>query len=138
MTTVSLTYLGTDLQFTAHAPHGVDYTIDGDAKIGPSPMVMLLHSLVSCSAIDVVHILKKMRLPLDSLRVEVDGTREDGAGARKWTDMHMRFYLEGEIPPVKAQRAADLSIEKYCSAYRQLESTANITYEVTLNGEKVG
>lgn len=138
MTTVSLTYQGTDLQFTAHAPNGVDYAIDGDAKTGPSPMVMLLHSLISCSAIDVVHILKKMRLPLDSLRVEVDGTREDGAGARKWTDMHMRFYLEGEIPPVKAQRAADLSIEKYCSAYRQLESTANITYEVWLNGEKAG
>ena len=134
MTKVNLSYDGAGLEFTAQAPNGVDYAIDGDAQKGPSPMTMLLHAISSCSAIDVVHIMKKMRLELKSLNVETEGIREEGVGARKWTHFHMRFRIEGDIPVEKAQRAVDLSIEKYCSVSRQLQDSAEITYEVLLNG----
>lgn len=121
---------GTGLEFTGNSPNGVSLPIDGNAKTGTSPMALLLNSLAGCAAIDIVVILERMRLKIDSLKVEVDAEREDAVAAKKWTKIHLRFILAGDIPEKKAQRAVDLSVEKYCSAYRQLECSAEITTEL--------
>ena len=130
---IDIDWNGTGLEFTGHSPNDIKITIDGNAQTGPSPMVMLLHSLAACSAIDIVVILERMRQTIDSLRVEVEAEREDGVAARKWDKIHLRFLLAGDIPESKAQRAVDLSVEKYCSAYRQLECSAEITTELVQN-----
>ena len=118
------------LEFTGNSPNGIKVNIDGNAQNGTSPMALLLHSLAACSAIDVVVILERMRLTIDSLKVEVEAEREEGDAAKKWTKVLLRFILAGDIPEKKAQRAVDLSVEKYCSAYRQLECSAEITTEL--------
>lgn len=124
---------GGGLKFTGGAAGAPAIAIDGDAATGPSPMNVLLLSLASCSAIDIVHILGRMRLSLEALDMEVEADREEGEGARKWTRIHMRFFIKGDIPEAKAQRAIDLSVEKYCSAYKQLKDSAEITTELVLN-----
>ena len=124
-------YAGTGLQFTGHGPEGTTIHIDGNTGTGPSPLVLLLQSLAACAAIDIIHILQKMRLPLESLTVEVDAEREEGKDtARKWTAVRLRFKMKGDIPPARAQKAIDLSVAKYCSVYRQLEDSAAITTEL--------
>jgi putative redox protein len=45
--------------------------------------------------------------------------------------------LEGTIDPKKAQKAAQLSFEKYCSVSKTLEPNVEIGYEVYVNGEIV-
>ena len=133
MKRVELAWSGEGLEFAGGMPGVPGINMDGNAKTGPSPMNLLLLSLASCSAIDIVHILERMRQPLEKLTMEVEADREEGEGARKWTRIHMRFFITGDIPQAKAQRAIDLSVEKYCSAYKQLKDSAEISTELVLN-----
>lgn len=104
---------------------------------GASPMDLLLRGLAGCSSIDVVMILKKQRIELDDLEVEVEGFREDGAIPNVFKGIHLHFILKGDAPSAKAIRAVELSMEKYCSVSKMLEKAAEITYSISLNGEKL-
>ncbi len=104
---------------------------------GSSPMDLLLRGIAGCSSIDVVMILKKQQHELEDLRVEVEGFREAGAIPNVFKKIRLDFILEGDVPPAKAKRAVDLSMEKYCSVSKMLEKAAEISYSVQLNGEKI-
>ena len=100
---------------------------------GFSPMQTLLAAIGGCSAIDIVNILKKQKQEIESFEMIVDGDREKDATPSPFTSIHIIYHLHGNIDKEKAQRAADLSIEKYCSVSVMLEKTAKITYEVRVN-----
>ncbi|HET8838182.1 MAG TPA: OsmC family protein [Flavobacteriaceae bacterium] len=102
---------------------------------GPSPMELLLMGIAGCSGIDIVSILRKQQLELSDLKMEVEGVRIPGAVPNVFTEILMKIFMEGDIPKNKAQRAVDLSIEKYCSVAKMLEKTAKIEYTVFLNDE---
>ena len=63
----------------------------------------------------------------------MDAEREQGKEPSLFNTIHVSYYLSGDIDLDKAQRAADLSIEKYCSVAKILEKTAEITYTVKVN-----
>lgn len=115
----------------------LDNKSEADPK-GSSPMDLLLRGIAGCSSIDVVMILRKQQHELEDLRVEVEGFREDGAIPNVFKKIHLNFILKGDVPPAKAKRAVDLSMEKYCSVSKMLEKAAEISYSVQLNGGKVG
>jgi len=104
---------------------------------GASPMELLLMGIAGCSSIDIVLILKKQHIELDDLQMEVEGSRIDGAVPNVFTGIHLNVLLKGELSDAKAKRAVDLSLEKYCSVAKMLEKTADITYGITLNGNKI-
>ncbi len=104
---------------------------------GSSPMELLLMAVGGCSSIDIVSILKKQRQTITGYKVEVTGERKELEQAKPFSDIHVVVFLEGEIAPAKAQRAADLSFEKYCSVSLTMANCVNITYEVVLNGNKI-
>ncbi|CAM3925996.1 OsmC family protein [Flavobacterium weaverense] len=106
----------------------------GGNDMGPSPMELILMGVAGCSAIDMISILKKQRQEITSFKAEVDGERVQLGEAKPFKDIHVVFYLEGEINPEKAARAAQLSFEKYCSVSKTLEPTATVHYKVVLNG----
>src|SRR5581483_11856706 len=56
--------------------------IDGDAKEAPSPVDVLLASLATCAATDVVTILQKQRTPPTRLDVRVEATRVNAVPRR--------------------------------------------------------
>ena len=58
-------------------------------------------------------------------------------GAKPFKDILITVYLEGDVVPEKAQRAAQLSFDKYCSVSKTLEPTAKITYKVVVNNQEV-
>ena len=137
---VTLDRLNNDYLFEAKGASNVPVFIDnktGDEVKGASPMELLLMGVGGCSAIDVIFILKKQRQEITSYHVEVEGTRKEVKGAKPFESMHVKVYLEGDISPEKAQRAADLSFEKYCSVSITLEPGVKITYEVILNGNPI-
>ena len=92
-------------------------------------MELLLVSLASCSCMDAVSILKKMRQPLVDLRVEVDGQRATDEVPAVFTNIHLHFILKGDLRADRVAEALRLSVEKYCSVGRMLEKTAVITYD---------
>jgi putative redox protein len=105
---------------------------------GLRPMQTVLAALCGCSGVDIVSILKKQRQAYTSLKLSVDGEREQGKEPSLWKTVHVRFELAGEVEPGKALRAAELSITKYCSVAETLRRAgATITFDVVVNGKEV-
>lgn len=121
---------GTRYLGTSGTGHGVVMEASAaDQSVGPSPMEMLLLGMGGCTTYDVVAILKKMRLPVEDVIVELEADRADSV-PKTFTKIHCVFTVVGKnISLAKAQEAVKLSGEKYCSASRMLEKTAEITFE---------
>lgn len=137
---VTLERKNDDYLFEAKGASGNSVMIDnktGDVVQGSSPMELLLMGVGGCSAIDIISILKKQKLEIDSYHVEVEGERKEVGQAKPFSTMQVKVYLEGAIPPAKAARAAQLSFEKYCSVSITLQAGVKVTYKVFLNGTEV-
>ncbi len=111
----------------------LDNTSQPDAK-GVSPMESVLMAVAGCSGIDLVSILKKQRQEITSFSAEVEGERVQVDEAKPFKKIIVKFFLEGEIDPKKAQKAAELSFEKYCSVSKTFEPNVEVQYEVFVNG----
>lgn len=106
---------------------------DGAVPPGPSPMEAVLMALCSCTGIDIVGILEKMRVPLAGFRVDADGERAPDP-PRVFTKIHLRIHFKGEgLTRAQAERAVALSLERYCSVAAMLRTTAQITHEIILD-----
>jgi len=101
---------------------------DGGHESGFRPMQLLLAAFGGCSAIDLIGIMRKQREPLNDLKITVTGEREKGAVPSLYTEVHAHFRLIGNINREKAERAVQLSVDKYCSVAKTLEKTAKVTY----------
>ncbi len=101
---------------------------------GVSPMELLLMGVGSCSAIDIIAILKKQRQEIANYKVEVTGERYALDDAKPFKNLHTVVFLEGNIDIDKAQKAATLSFEKYCSVSKTFDACVAVTYEVVVNG----
>lgn len=105
--------------------------IGGHGK-GMRPMQLLLSAVGGCSAIDVISILKKQKQEIESFAVEVEGEREKILGYSLFRNIVLHFKLKGKIDREKAEKAIQLSLEKYCSVSKTLEPTAKISYRLTV------
>lgn len=114
----------------------LDNTSQPGAK-GVSPMESVLMAVAGCSGIDMVSILKKQRQNVTKFSAEVEGERIPVDEAKPFKSILVKFFVDGEVDPAKAQKAAQLSFEKYCSVSKTLEPNVTVNYEVTVNGEKV-
>jgi putative redox protein len=120
------------LVFEAGAPGRPLVLVDGDSTVATSPVEMLLVAAATCTASDIVLILEKQRVALRSLEATVRGTRREEQ-PRRYTAIHFAFTVAGEgADEVKARRAIDLSLEKYCSVVASLAPDIRITYDVQL------
>jgi putative redox protein len=112
--------------------HGV--VIDGPPDIGGKnlgvrPMELVLLGVGSCSAMDVIHILRKSRQAVTDCVVELNGKRAD-TDPKVFTDIHMHFVVTGQaLKEAQVKRAVELSAEKYCSASIMLKASVNITHD---------
>lgn len=135
---INLKRLNNDYHFETRNERGNVVHLDNNSVENPqgaSPMELLLMGVAGCSSIDIVMILKKQHLELADLQMEVEGFRKEGAVPNVFTGIHLKVLMVGEVSPAKAKRAVDLSLETYCSVAKMLEKTAEITYEIYLNGE---
>lgn len=98
------------------------------------PMVSLLMACGACSGIDIVMILEKQRQDFSELKIKVFGEREKDKTPAVWEKVKVEYYLKGDFDDAKAERAAELSIEKYCSVLETLRRAgASVEYEVIFN-----
>jgi len=98
-------------------------------------MEMTALSVVGCSSIDILTILEKQKQDLDAFNAEIDAERADEP-PRVFTDLHMHYVLDGDVPPKTVRRAIELSLDTYCSVSNMVDQSATITYAFTLNGER--
>ncbi|HZS33624.1 MAG TPA: OsmC family protein [Methylomirabilota bacterium] len=114
---VNLTWQG-DVRFEARADQ-VRLVLDGERRAGPSPMQALALGLAGCMAMDVVDILRKGRLPVAGLEVELTGERA-AEPPRRFSRIAIRFRVAGDVPADRVERALALSRERYCSVWHSL------------------
>ncbi len=122
--------------FAATAGSGGTLVVDGAPEIGGEgkgmrPMELLLASVASCAAMDVVHILRKQKEPLEHLTIEIEGARGEGEPS-PFTRMKIVFVARGAVDAHKLERAVSLAVEKYCSARASLAPNIPVTWEARL------
>ena len=106
----------------------------GGNNFGIRPMQVLLMGMGGCSAIDIVMILKKQRQTIDDFTMKIEGEREDTKDPSLWKNVNIVFELKGDIDVDKAERACELSINKYCSVAETLRrGGTKLTWEVRVN-----
>ena len=116
------------LRFEATGKAGVPVLVDGDGEAAITPVEALAVSLAGCMGADVVDILGKMRVALDTLTVAVEGDRRPEP-PRRYTALRLVFGATG-VPDAdadKLQRAVDLSRDRYCSVLHTLSPDLDVS-----------
>ena len=124
--------------FTGTGSDNIPVNIDAAASVGGNnagarPMEMFLMSLASCSAIDIILILKKQRQKIESFDITVDGQRRENEIPAVFEKINIHFSFNGELDRVKVKRAIDLSMDKYCSVSAMLRPMVEITTSFSIN-----
>jgi len=100
-----------------------------EGQPGFGPMKLLLAAVGGCTGEDIVSILRKKRVQLTDMQVQVRGKRAADY-PMIWTDIHLTYLLWGEgIRPKDVEQAIQLSEAKYCSVGIMLGKAAKITSE---------
>ncbi len=115
------------------------YRIDTDATkdvggtgAGPQPLSLLLLSMASCTAMDVISILRKKRQQVSGLNVEVRGRRVE-EHPRVYDRIEVLYQVQGEeVDPKAVERAIKLSETRYCPVIAMIGKVAEVTnrYEI--------
>jgi len=105
---------------------------EGAAK----PLELVLMGLGGCAGMDIVSILKKMRVDLEDIEVIVEGDQAD-EHPRVFQEIRMEYLIYGkEIDPAKAEQAIELSQTKYCSVWAMLEKAVKIKASFKIISER--
>ena len=127
-------WTGKDLVFTCGGiePLTPKITVDGDNKLAPGPTLLLAIAAATCTASDVVLVLKKKRVELTRCDVEVKGTRRDEE-PKRYLAMHLTYTVAGKgADRAKVEHAVSLSIDKYCSVMHSLAPDIKVTHDIVL------
>jgi len=123
------------ITFVAESGSGHGVVVDGAPDIGgrnlgARPMELVLMGTGACSAIDVVHILRKARQDVTDCVVDLEAERAQ-TDPKVFTRIHVRYVVTGRnLAQAQVDRAVKLSKEKYCSATIMLAKSAEISFEI--------
>ena len=130
-TTIDVAWQG-GFKFASRDAHGHTLTVDapendGDDFDGFMPGDMMLTSLVGCSGIDVVEILRKQRQEVTGIDVRVTGVQESEA-PWTWEEIRLEYVVTGkDVSEAAVERAIRLSETKYCSVVATLAGRSRIS-----------
>jgi putative redox protein len=106
-------------------------TIGGEDR-GPRPKPLMLVALAGCTGMDVVSILKKMRVEVEGFDVVVEGDLTE-EHPKQYTQMRVIYEFKGkELPMDKLEKAVNLSEERYCGVSAMYKKTIGITTEIRI------
>ncbi len=125
------------LAFDATADTGHTVRIDtsvegGGLGSGMNPKKMVLGALSGCSGMDVVEMLKKMRVPFSKFEIEAEA-EQTTEHPKVFTHINMVYRIDAKPEDLdKIERAVSLSQEKYCGVSAMLAKHCPIHYTIEL------
>jgi putative redox protein len=104
----------------------------GGDDLGPRPKTFMLAALGGCTGMDVVSILKKMRVDFKSVNVIVEGVLTE-EHPKHFSKMHVIYEIEGDnLPMDKVEKAVSLSEERYCGVSAVYRKAMELTSEIRI------
>mgnify|MGYP001185103710 CR=1 FL=1 len=125
-----------EMTFLATTSTGHQIVLDassdsGGRSLGPSPKELLLVSLSGCTGMDVVSILRKMKVEGYTFRMEViPHSTEQHPKIYDKILLKYIFHFEGEPPKDKVEKAIQLSQERYCGVSAMLKESSELHFEI--------
>jgi putative redox protein len=104
----------------------------GGHNLGMRPKKLMLTALAGCTGMDVISILKKMKIVPDEFNVRVDGNVTE-EHPKQYDSMHIIYEFKGDnLPEEKLIKAIELSQEKYCGVAALYKKAIKVTYEIKM------
>ncbi len=102
----------------------------GGTNSGPGPKKLQMVALSGCTGMDIVSILKKMRVEIEGLSIEVQGELAD-EHPRHYTSMHVIYHIKGKnLPTDKLEKAVKMSEDTYCGVRALYAKAIPMTSEI--------
>lgn len=106
--------------------------VGGEDK-GPRPKQFMLIALAGCTGMDVVSILKKMRIDIKGLNIKVEADLTD-EHPKHYTKINVIYEFTGkDLPYDKLEKAVNLSRERYCGVMAVYEKAMDMSSEIKIN-----
>ena len=106
---------------------------NGGDDAGHRPKPLMLVALAGCTGMDVVTILKKMRVKYDDLTISVEANLTEEQ-PKYYDSMKVIYKFKGDNLPIdKLQRAVQLSEEQYCGVSALYKMAIPVTFEIKVN-----
>jgi len=121
------------LTLIAKGESGHWIVMDGTEEFGGNeaatkPMELFLISLAGCTAMDVISLLKKMKVDFHDLRIKVEAERKD-EHPKIFTSINLEYIISGnDLNKDKIETVIEKSQGKYCSASAMLKESVPIKY----------
>jgi putative redox protein len=97
---------------------------------GPRPKALMLTAVAGCTGMDVVSILRKMRVELDAFNIEVSA-EETEEHPKHFTSIHIVYRFKGkDLEMEKLEKAVSLSQERYCGVSYMYRKAMEVTHEI--------
>ena len=105
----------------------------GGQNQGPRPKRFMLAASAGCTGLDVISMLRKMRVEVEhfDIKVAAELTEEHPL---KYKTMTLIYEFKGDnLPEKKIERAVKLSFENYCGVLAMYKSCVPVSYEIRIN-----
>lgn len=104
----------------------------GGEDQGARPKELMLASLSGCTGMDVISILKKMRIEVREFNVIVQGELTEDH-PKHYTKMHIIYEFAGDSLPLEnLEKAINLSQDRYCGVSHVYRKSIQITHEIKI------
>lgn len=102
-----------------------------DSGVRPKPLMLL--ALAGCTGMDVVSMLKKMKVEFDDLNISVEGDLTEEP-PKQYSAMKIIYEFKGkDLPLKKIEKAINMSKTKYCGVSALYKKAIEVTHEIILN-----
>ena len=99
----------------------------GGEELGYKPTELLLFGVASCTGIDVVRIMVRMKQKLTDLSIEVIAHQKEEY-PKYFYSFEIKYFAKGEnLDETKLAEAIELSHSKFCSVSQTVENEAKVT-----------
>ncbi|MCJ7465783.1 MAG: OsmC family protein [Maribacter sp.] len=136
---ITTKWLG-NMAFESTNPSGLALKIDASPEDGGEgngyrPKALMLSSLAGCSGLDVVALIKKMKLKVTDFRIETIANLTD-EHPKYYDHVAVEYHFHGaNLDKKKLQRAVDLSVEKYCGVMEMFRQFAELEIKTVFHSK---
>ncbi len=117
--------------------NGHKLLVDANSEVGgndngPRPKALMLLALAGCTGMDVVSILKKMRVEIEDFDIAVDADMTE-EHPKVYSKMHITYKFKGNnLPMDKLKKAVDLSQDRYCGVSAMFKKAMELSFSIVI------